>query len=185
MARHVWRVAPPAARPYAPAWVIGSLVHEALAAWRFPDADFPRWAAARARSYGLTASRQVEHAISESVRLLHRFTAHPLYQEMDRAAQRLHEVPYSMMVDGRTDEGVMDALFRQDEQWTIVEFKTDAVSNATAIAAHLQHHDYLEQAGRYAMAVERLLGQTPRVLFCWLNVAGRIVLTEMPNGART
>ena len=126
----------------------------------------------------------MEHAISESVRLLHRFTAHPLYQEMDRAAQRLHEVPYSMMVDGRTDEGVMDALFRQDEQWTIVEFKTDAVSNATAVAAHLQHHDYLEQAGRYAMAVERLLGQTPRVLFCWLNVAGRIVIATLPSSAR-
>jgi ATP-dependent helicase/nuclease subunit A len=183
-ARRVWRVAPPAARPYAPAWVIGSLVHEALAAWRFPDADFPRWAAARSRSYGLTAGRQVEHAISESVRLLHRFAAHPLYQEMDRAAQRLHEAPYSMIVDGRADEGVIDALFRQGEQWTIVEFKTDAVSSVTAVAAHLQERGYLEQAGRYAMAVERLLGQTPRVIFCWLNVAGRIVITTIPSSAR-
>ena len=39
-------------------------------------------------------------------------------------------------------------------------------------------------AGRYAMAVERLLGQRPRVLFCWLNVAGRIVIATIPSSAR-
>lgn len=52
--QRVWRVVPPplspGQRPRAPAWVIGSLVHEALAAWRFPDAGFERWARARART---------------------------------------------------------------------------------------------------------------------------------------
>ena len=57
--QRVWRVVPAAVRPRAPAWVVGKLVHEALAAWRFPDADgfFERWAEAHARSYGLTDAR--------------------------------------------------------------------------------------------------------------------------------
>ena len=34
--RRVWRVVPPEGRPTAPAWVVGQLVHGALADWLFP-----------------------------------------------------------------------------------------------------------------------------------------------------
>lgn len=67
--QHVWRVVPAAARPRAPAWVVGKLVHAALAAWRFPDGDgaFAQWAEVHGRSYGLTDADQLIDAVRESV----------------------------------------------------------------------------------------------------------------------
>jgi hypothetical protein len=40
------RVVPTVAHPHAPAWLIGSLVHEALAGWLFPGFGFELWAEA-------------------------------------------------------------------------------------------------------------------------------------------
>ena len=115
--QRVWRVVPAAVRPRAPAWVVGKLVHEALAAWRFPDADgfFERWAEAHARSYGLTDARQLADAVRESAKLLLRFEEHPLHAEMAGAERRLHEVPYSLVAaDGRVESGIIDALYLRD-----------------------------------------------------------------------
>ncbi len=79
--------------------------HGALAAWRFPDAGFERWARARARAHGITDAGELAAAVDQSRLLLDRFRNHPLFQEMDAAERRLHEVPYSLMVDGSVDGG--------------------------------------------------------------------------------
>ena len=63
--QRVWRVVPVTQRHRAPAWVVGSMVHDALAAWRFPDASFERWAEARSRTYGLTDAAQTADAVRE------------------------------------------------------------------------------------------------------------------------
>jgi ATP-dependent helicase/nuclease subunit A len=180
----VWRVVPDVERARAPAWVIGSLVHEALAAWSFPDGgspasaphSFERWAEARARAYGLTDRRQLEDATRQSRQLLLRFRAHALYREMDGADRRLHEVPYSLVVDGRIESGIIDALYLRSAAWTIVEFKTDRVTDRTRFEELLAEEDYLAQAQRYLAATERLLGQRPRCVLCMLNYAGAIHL---------
>jgi ATP-dependent exoDNAse (exonuclease V) beta subunit len=175
--QRVWRVVPAVKRSRAPAWVIGSLVHEALAAWRFPtgaDADFSRWCQARARGYGLTDHQQLADAVSRTRRLLLRFHAHPLYREMDEAGRRLHEVPYSLIVDRRVESGVIDVLYCRDGAWTIVEFKTDDVRDQADLERLLATQGYLAQAQRYISAVERLLGQPPRFTLCLLNYAGSV-----------
>lgn len=175
--QRVWRVVPAVKRPRAPAWVVGSLVHEALAAWRFPggpDPDFHRWGEARTRGYGITDSRQLADAVRRTRQLLARFRAHPLYDEMDRADLRLHEVPYSLAVDGRVESGIIDALYRQDGTWTLVEFKTDRVKNDAELERLLVEEGYAAQAQRYVAAVEGLLGQTPRLVLCLLNFAGTV-----------
>jgi hypothetical protein len=72
--RRVWHVVATMERPRAPAWVIGSLAHEVLAAWRFPGDDlaagvahrFERWAQARARGHGITDPRQLADALRRS-----------------------------------------------------------------------------------------------------------------------
>ena len=185
--QRVWRVVPAVKRPRAPAWVVGSLVHEALAAWRFPDGEpstgsgrsFERWAEARARGYGITDSRELADAVRQCQRLLLRFQAHPLYQEMDTAQQRLHEVPYSLTVDGRVESGIIDALYLREGTWTIVEFKTDEVRDQADFERLLADKDYLAQAQRYALAAERLLGRRPRLLLCMLDYAGGVHLLPM------
>jgi ATP-dependent helicase/nuclease subunit A len=175
--QRVWRVVPAVARPRAPAWVIGKLVHEALAAWRFPNSDgfFERWAEAHARSYGLTDTDQLADAARESRKLLLRFEEHPLHAEIARAERRLHEVPYSLVAaDGRVESGIIDALYLGDAVWTIVEFKTDHVHDQAALDRLLAEEDYLAQAERYAAAVEQLLGSRPQVALCLLDYAGGV-----------
>ncbi len=182
--RRVWRVVPAVARARAPAWVIGKLVHEALAAWRFPTADgaFDRWADAHARSYGLTDIEQVRDAAAASRRLLQRFHEHPLCTEMATANRRLHEVPYSLLTDdGQLQSGIIDALYQRDGRWTIVEFKTDRLRDAAALDQLLAREDYLAQTARYAAAVEQLLGARPGVVLCFFDFGGIVRLLNYPE----
>jgi ATP-dependent exoDNAse (exonuclease V) beta subunit len=99
---------------------------------------------------------------------------------MNTADRRLHEVPYSLSVGGRVESGIIDAMYLRDSNWTIVEFKTDRVSNRARFEELLAEEDYLAQAGRYLAAAERLLAQRPRCILCMLNYAGRVHLeTEL------
>ena len=209
-AQRVWRVVPAARRPEVPAWVLGSLVHEALAVWRFPaaadvspgpdDEAFARWAEARARSYGLADRDQLTDAVRQSARLLQRFHAHDLFKEMNTADLLLHEVPYHMENEGHIESGIIDALYRRGDQWTLVEFKTDELRKEEELPRLLGTdpaplrfgggqgapdgrpanlaRDYLAQSRTYVRAIERLLGSSPRAVICFLNVAGAVRLYE-------
>lgn len=174
----VWHVVGAAGHTRAPAQVIGSLVHAALAAWRFPNGDYPAWARARARSFGLTDERQLEDAIWQSRELLERFQAHPLYDEMRQADDRLREVPYSLDADGHVDVGIIDALYRQGQRWTIVEFKTDRVDCAAEAERVAEDAGYRRQVQRYMRAAARLLHTAPRALICWLDCEGKVQVLD-------
>jgi hypothetical protein len=188
--QRVWRVIPAAMQPRAPAWVIGSLVHGALAAWRFPDDSaaaggqhsFERWVIARARGYGITDREELADAVRQTRRLLRRFRAHPLYGEMAGADRRLHEVPYSLVVDGRTESGILDTLYLQHGVWTVVEVKTDRVRDSAELEELLAKEEYLAQTQRYQAAVEQLTGQRPRALLCLLRSAGRVHVHQLSPG---
>jgi ATP-dependent helicase/nuclease subunit A len=180
--QRVWRVVPAVKKPRAPAWVIGSLVHEALASWRFPsepDLEFERWGEARARGHGITDRRQLVDAVGRTRRLLLRFRSHALHDEMEGADLRLHEVPYSWVVDGRVESGIIDALYQRDGTWILVEFKTDRVKDRTELERLLAEAGYAAQAQRYVAAAEELLGQAPRCVLCMLNYGGRVYLHRL------
>ena len=69
--RRVWRVVPPEGRPTAPAWVVGQLVHGALADWLFPGGkgrDYFLWAEAEARGYGITDEGEVTFSVRSLTR---------------------------------------------------------------------------------------------------------------------
>jgi ATP-dependent exoDNAse (exonuclease V) beta subunit len=176
--QRVWRVVPAAKKPTAPAWVVGRVVHEALAIWRFPGPGFDRWASARAREHGITDLRQCHDATKRAEKLLWRFQAHPLCAEMEAAERRLHEVPYSLVVDGRQDRGAIDALYLGGDGWTIVEFKTDEVHDQSELDSLLETTDYVPQMNRYVDAVERLLGRRPRALLCWLDFIRKVHILD-------
>ena len=184
--QRVWRVVPAVKRPRAPAWVIGSLVHEALASWRFPadpDLDFERWGEARARGYGITDSQQLADAVRRTRQLLLRFRSHPLYGEMDRADRRLHEVPYSLVVDGRVESGIIDALYQREGTWTIVEFKTDRVKDQAELERLLAEEGYSAQAQRYIDRSGATAGPTASVILCMLNYGGTVYLHRLGAGS--
>jgi len=176
-AQHVWRVVPAVERPRAPRWVVGSLVHEALAAWRFPDeTSFDLWAEARARSHGITDSHQLSDSVRECRRLLTLFRNHSLYQEMNRADRRLHEVPYNYRVHDRIENGIIDAVYLSNNTWTIVEFKTDKLEDQADLDRLLAEEDYLAQAERYKVAMEQLLSQEPQTVLCLMDFNGNVRL---------
>lgn len=177
--QRVWRVVPPRVeQSWAPAWVVGQIVHRALAHWLFPDdarRDFYPRAAAEAHSCGLTDERRVRNAVQRAGRMMNRFQASDLYAEMNGAERRLHEVPYSLPdVDGRVDNGVIDVLFHSDGRWKLAEFKTDRVGSYAALDALLEEEDYVSQVGRYLAAAGTLLGERPQPELCFLDLGGRV-----------
>jgi ATP-dependent helicase/nuclease subunit A len=175
--RRVWRVIPTGRRPLAPAWIIGSLVHEALRSWRFPGLDFDDWARARAQELGLLDDQRLVDAVRKTDLLLRRFQGHPLYAEMAASERRLHEVPYTLMdEEGRLEQGIVDAIYLRDGLWTVVDFKTDQVKDVADFALLAEERGYREQLQRYGSAVTRLTGQQPRTILCMLNYAGRVYL---------
>mgnify|MGYP001088860697 CR=1 FL=1 len=181
--QRVWRVVPSARRAHAPAWVVGSIVHRALAAWRLPDDGFGHWAEVQARGYGITDVSELRDAANRSRRLLQRFQEHVLYRTMANADRRLHEVPYSLVVDGRIESGIVDALYLAAGVWTIVEFKTDRVRDAAHFQTVLASEDYVIQAERYMSAVRHLLMDGDcaplRCVLCMLDYGGEVVVHEL------
>ena len=96
-------------------------------------------------------------------------------------------MPYSLIRDGGIagcgqrcfEHGIVDALYLRDGVWRIVEFKTDHLADPVALERLLNEEDYLVQAGRYAAAVERLLGSRPEVVLCLLDYAGGVRLERL------
>ena len=177
--QHVWQVAPTAQRPDAPAWVIGALVHEALALWRFPDDRFEGWANARAREYGLTDPHQLRHAFTTTVRLLNRFRQHPRYHEIASADRRLHEVPFHLAANGGLKIGYIDLLYQKDGLWKLIDFKTDRIRDEAALQQLLVEQDYRQQVQGYGTAVQQLMGVSAHLELCWLDYPGYVHFTRV------
>jgi ATP-dependent helicase/nuclease subunit A len=175
----VWRVVPRAKDPSGPALVVGRLVHEALRRWRFPDGkgfkDFLRPYALEA---GLTDEAEIARAIAEARRLLARFQAHPLYTEM-AAAERYHEVPYSVTLDDGPRSGIIDLLYRTGGCWTIAEFKTDRLKDEAEVREHICEEKYDEQVRGYVQAVTQQLGEQPHALLVFLNVGHQVHIVPL------
>jgi len=178
----VWRVVPQAVRPTGPAWVVGTLVHAALRRWRFPDGEgFEAFLRPYALEAGLTDEAEIKGAIAEAGRLLARFQTHPLYAEM-AAAERHHEVRYSVTLDDGPRSGIIDLLYRTDGRWTIAEFKTDRLKDEAEVRVRICEEKYDEQVRGYVQAVTQQLGEQPRALLVFLNVGRQVRIVPCSLG---
>jgi ATP-dependent helicase/nuclease subunit A len=178
----VWRVVPQAVRPTGPAWVVGTLVHAALRRWRFPDGEgFEAFLRPYALEAGLTDEAEIRGAIVGAGRLLTRFQAHPLYTEM-AAAERHHELSYSVNLDDGPRSGIIDLLYRTDGRWTIAEFKTDRLKDEAEMRARICEEKYDEQVRGYLKAVTQQLGEPPRALLVFLNVGRQVRIVPCSLG---
>jgi ATP-dependent helicase/nuclease subunit A len=128
----------------------GTLVHGILAALDFgvPQPDL----AGLARTLGRQLSAS-EAEIAGAQTLLRSALAHAFFERVRAAATRgelWREAPVTMRsADGELLDGVVDLLFREDERFVVVDFKTDAtLGNLSA---------YTRQLGLYAAALERAL----------------------------
>jgi ATP-dependent exoDNAse (exonuclease V) beta subunit len=169
----VWRVVPHT-RQRPPAWVLGQLTHVALAHWCFPDQpDFRAFLRAHALETGLVDEKEIDMAISQVQQLLIRFQQHPLYAELDDA-ERHHELPYSVELAEGSHSGIIDLLYRTDDGWAVIEFKTDELRTTDDLSAHIADQKYDQQVARYVEAVAQLLGERPTAHLVFLNVGHQV-----------
>jgi ATP-dependent helicase/nuclease subunit A len=174
----VWRVVPTAARPRGPAWVVGTLFHEALRRWRFPgDAGLAALLRLHAQELGLTDAAEIETTLKEVTHLLERFKRHELFRQLD-GARRHHEVPYVLMREGRSQSRVIDLLVEENGRWTVIDFKTDRLQDRAALQT-AKAASYREQVREYVTAVAGLLGEVATGRLCFLDMAGAIWIEEV------
>ena len=90
------------------------MVHHAIQRWLFPgNPALPIFLETTALQAGLADPAQRAEAIRLAEMLLTRLQRHPLWQEIDQAEERYHEVPYARFAaNGRLDTGYIDLLYR-------------------------------------------------------------------------
>lgn len=161
-----------------PSIIIGKIVHSALERWKFPtsgEADFINWAEVEFRTEGIYDEKAIKSGYRRARQILERFTATELYQRMDRADILHREVYYSLPGEERSNKsGSIDALFKEDNQWILVEFKTDEIRTGAEI--DWESVDYIQQVGGYLDAAEKFLMQRPIPILCFLDYGGRVKL---------
>jgi len=161
-------------RLHPPAVVVGAMVHDALRSWVFPgDAALKPLLEMTALSHGLIDPGQRGRAIRETEKLLGRFREHDIYLEIEAAPERIHEVPYTRPhPTWGSDSGRIDLLYRVNGAWRLIDFKTDEIRDDDALANALEEHR--PQIGRYAAAVQQLLGEKPQAALCFLDAMGGV-----------
>jgi len=128
----------------------GILVHEVLATTEL-DAD-EEHVRARAKALGRVLGNSEEEIAAASEATL-RALAHPLLRRAASASRKEglchRESPIMLQAkDGSLVEGVMDLAFREGDQWTVVDFKTD-------LEFESGRAEYSIQVALYAEAIQR------------------------------
>lgn len=124
----------------------------------------------KAKEYGITD--RVEELISLSAKCL----AHPLGERIRRAQRILREVPFAVILDGKIVEGKIDLLWAENNDWVIVDYKTDQVLKDN-LAQRLSL--YREQGIYYARAMEQITGRKVKeVIFFFVRLGELGTLTE-------
>jgi ATP-dependent helicase/nuclease subunit A len=100
-------------------------------------------ARALAPSFGLDAEA-ARRAAQQASRAL----ALPVLERARRAARVYRELPVVFPEGEHLVEGVVDLVFEEDEGWVVVDYKTDGIVEAQAIAQAAHHAPQLQLYGR-------------------------------------
>ena len=174
---HDWRAT--GDRLHAPAVAVGNMVHAAIQAWLFPDdSRLEALLNTAALEEGLVDPGQRKRAITQANKLLRRLLNHPLHSEIETAAQRNHEVPYTLeLADGRFGSGIIDLLYHSQDSWKIIDFKTDDLNSQEDIEQKVD--EYRPQVTRYVEAVNRLLRVQAKASICFLDAMGKVAVKDV------
>ena len=95
------------------------------------------------------------------------------------AVQR--EVPVGALLDGVVVSGAVDLLYRDDDAWVVVDYKTDRAAEPEVLLAR-----YRPQGAAYALAAEAALGEgsVREVCFIAARAGGRVVTVLVDDELR-
>jgi ATP-dependent exoDNAse (exonuclease V) beta subunit len=132
----------------------GTLVHAMLATVPLTADDVVLQAAAEIEGRALAAP---DDEVAAAIDVVRAILAHPLLRRAASAAECRRETPVLLRLDdGTLVEGIVDAAFRDDDGWTVVDWKTDLGLGAE------REGQYQRQVALYVDAVARATGAPAR-----------------------
>jgi len=163
-----------AGAPDVPAVLLGELAHLALAHGSDPQLrarldDLARQA--------LWDEPSIRRATTRALELTARWLRHPLCAEIAAAAGCWREL---WLTHGGHAMRI-DLLYRQGDQWHIIDFKSDDIADEMALRDRIDR--YRPQLVRYAEAVRAVFGVQPAASLCLLNDRGGVQLVPVVAGA--
>lgn len=152
----------------APRYLVGNIVHRALADWdllSLGSGELHDALAVIARGLGVQENASVEDAAARAGRLLAPLQRTALFAQIQQATTRLHEVPFSLSAGAEQLHGTVDLLFADAQGWHLIDWKSEWVGPGQAQA---KAQEFLPQLAIYHMAAGRILGIHPRTGVCLL-----------------
>lgn len=154
---------------------LGEVVHEALRYWRFPEQHDNIGAILRSYAWqqNITDEQQINDVVRRAYRMLVKFQSSDIYRAVTVAKAKNEpyyaELPFIYRTEKRIIHGVIDALFKHNDEWWLVDYKTSTVKGGLPnIEQHAQR--YYLQLGAYASAIRQELGGiTPRVFIHYIQ----------------
>jgi len=164
----IWRHERTKTKKRAPGYLIGNIVHKALAHWNcleYSDSELLKLLDNYARREGVFSDALVD-AVQRSHQMLMNLKNHSIYHNIRQAQQRYHEVPFTQTTSAGTLHGVIDLLYQdQNGTWHLLDWKTEWSPKAK-IEENAQEH--LMQMAAYANAVHQSIGVQPDVALCFM-----------------
>lgn len=163
----------------APAYIVGEIAHRALQRWRFPDntPNLDQILDRYARERGLNDEEEISDAVHQARGVLARLARSKLFQEMESALVRHHELPFVLAWQGRMLHGAFDALFQDAANiWRVVDFKTDRLRGQPAQEYTLER--YGVQMSVYLQAAKMQLGAECVVCVYYIRESQAVILSE-------
>jgi ATP-dependent helicase/nuclease subunit A len=156
----------------------GRLVHRLLEVidWQEPGQ-------LEAIAYGEAHATGVpENMVGAATAMVRKTLASDLAKRVIHSECYFREVPFAFKQNGNIVEGRIDVVFREDDDITVIDFKTDRVTRGS-IKSKVE--DYRPQTETYARAVQAGFGRLPReVILYFLHLMEPVVVFEATRSDR-
>src|SRR5690606_27699092 len=129
---------------------LGEVVHEALRYWRFPNQHHNIDAILRSYAWqqNITDEWQINDVVKRAHRMLEKFQSSEIYRAVTLAkaknAPYYAELPFIYRTEKRIIHGVIDALFKHNDEWWLVDYKTSTVKGGLPYIERHARRYYLQ-----------------------------------------
>ena len=153
----------------APGYMIGNIVHRALADWDCLSASeqelFQQLEKYAGRE-GVFPSAMT-HAVKTARWMLGHVQNHLIFKQINAAKARHHEISFTLSSPVGMLHGVIDLLYQDEsDNWHLIDWKTEWAPEDIVEESSEEH---FTQMAVYAQAVKSELGFIPEVALCYLN----------------
>ncbi|MFY9550382.1 MAG: 3'-5' exonuclease, partial [Thermoanaerobaculia bacterium] len=155
----------------------GRVLHGALeAAMRDPKADLTLHV-----TNLLAEEERLPGELADVLRVVESVRASDLWERACRAKRRLVEVPFALPAEagGALLQGAIDLVFEEDDGWVLVDYKSDAISDANR-AGLLDF--YFPQIGHYRRSWEKLTGSPTRAALFFIETGEAVWMPDASTG---